>query len=346
MGYALGNAPVHRRADDSSGSPTIVVLNPTMRRIHARVQRAATRPLLDVLIVGETGVGKNLIADQLQRQSARSEKPPRRIDCGASNDSLTKLRPFINASETESPRSSIAETVLLEGVAELDAPLQSRLLRALDAFDAERRAARGADAIAVRFVSLASRNLATEVARGTFRSDLFFRISALSIVVPPLRERQEEVVPLAQSFLETAATELSLGPRPRFSPEALTRLQEHRWPGNVRELRNVVERAALFCTDATIRADDLEFDDVIAPASVFSGAIALKANGIAIARSSGEPPQPKVRAAEERARILAALGTCHGNQTRAALLLGMPRRTLVAKLTAHAIPRPRKACGT
>ncbi len=254
---------------------------------------------------------------------------------------------------TDEPVESGRETVLLEGVEELDRPLQSKLVRVLDSLDARRSAAGGARSVKVRFVTTTSRSLNADVADGRFRPDLFFRISGVSIVVPPLRERPGDIAPLARYFLETAALELGLEDCPLLSPQALARLERHGWPGNVRELRNVVDRALLLRSGDTISASDWVFDDLDPIGSASSTVSASPSStippytegGISSGDSGDNRAYPRGRFAGDRERIVAALETCHGNQTRAALLLGMPRRTLVAKLTAYAIPRPRKACG-
>jgi two-component system response regulator AtoC len=341
-------------------SQPVVVADPAMEAAYVRLHRAAVQPLLNILVLGEAGVGKSLIGEEILRLSASHVGRCLRIHCRASGDALAALASLAGANEEEFlPADAIPETVLLDGVGELDAALQRTLLGVLDMFDERGQARKGS---AVRFVSVANQSLPSDLARGAFRSDLFFRLGGVSILVPPLRERRAAIVPLAESFLESAAHDLGLDCLPTFSADALTRLQERRWPGNVRELRNVVARAALFWSGVPIRAEDLTFDELGIDAAISAAPTQLATmplpSRVATATSPAwgapgdDPLQPRVRASEsretraveERARILAALEMCHGNQTRAASLLGMPRRTLVAKLTAYAIPRPRKAC--
>jgi len=196
----------------------------------------------------------------------------------------------------------------------------------------------------VRFVCATNRNLSAEVAKGTFREDLFFRLNGVTIPVPPLRERVLEIEPLAQAFLTAIAKELER-PGLQLSAAALEHLQRYRWPGNVRELRNAIECAALLANDSLIEIAHL-------PPSIRESAhptpIKTPTFGLTVGASLPEPAEtlpPALSDARRRLeyeRIVQALEACNGNQTRAAEHLCMPRRTLVAKLSAYGIPRPRK----
>jgi transcriptional regulator of acetoin/glycerol metabolism len=168
----------------------------------------------------------------------------------------------------------------------------------------------------VRFVSATNRDLAAAVERGAFRRDLYFRLNGISIVVPPLRERTDEIAALAELFIGEACERFRRGRLPRLSEEALERLRAHAWPGNVRELRSALERAVLFCPGDLITTDHLPD---------FAG------------HTPGAPP-----AGGERDKLLEALSACAGNQTRAARLLGISRNTLLARLDRYGLPRPRK----
>jgi two-component system response regulator AtoC len=335
----------------SVAPPGVVFSSSMMQHVQSCVRRTAVRPSVSVLIAGETGVGKSTLAEELHRLSTRHGRPACRIECGSLNDPLAQIRALLAAHEAgASPPDSIPETLLLEGVGQLDLRLQDRLHYALDVLERERKTDRRLAPL--RFVSVADRCLSSGVREGTFRPQLFFRISGLSIALPPLRERLDEIAPLTEAFLEVVAEEAGFCEVPTLSPDAYARLAEHPWPGNLRELRNVVERATLFWSGLEIRAEHLAFDDTTCGASAEIRSVAR--SGISepaydwAAASERPLSRGELRerqSADERARILAALETCHGNQTRAASLLGMPRRTLVAKLTLHAIPRPRKACG-
>ena len=204
----------------------------------------------------------------------------------------------------------------------------------------------------VRFVAATNRDLASEVARGPFRADLFFRLNGIRLDVPPLRERRSEIAALAQFFLSRAATQIGARIAPRLTPEALDRLLAHSWPGNVRELRNEIDRAAVLCTGPLVGAGDLRLESIVVPSMSWippspnsgteppgrtSTADAIGAAGLNAASAACS------LVAREHARIVEALGCANGNQTRAARALGMPRRTFVAKLTLYGVPRPRKS---
>lgn len=181
--------------------------------------------------------------------------------------------------------------------------------------------------IDVRFIAATNRDLEAEVEAGRFRRDLYFRLNVFPISIPPLRERVEEIEPLCQTLLEHACQELQL-PRREISAEAMALFRRYRWPGNIRELRNVLQRALVLCTDGEIGLAHLpreKMDELIVDVVPKSAA-----------------HHASLEQDEERARIIAALEECAGNQTRAAKLLGMPRRTLVYKLKSLDIPRPRK----
>jgi two-component system response regulator AtoC len=162
--------------------------------------------------------------------------------------------------------------------------------------------------IDVRFIAATNRDLEAAVAAGTFRRDLYFRLNGMTLAIPPLRERRDEIPALCALFLR----DLCPGRRPpRLTPEALARLYAHPWPGNVRELRNALERALLLATGAEITAEHL-------------------------------PGPPAVVPASERERVLAALAACGGNQSRAARELGVSRKVLIARLEEYGVTRPRK----
>jgi two-component system response regulator AtoC len=190
----------------------------------------------------------------------------------------------------------------------------------------------------VRFVSATNRDLDQRIAEGAFRADLFFRLNGVTLTLPSLRERKDDILPLAEAFATRACAKVGR-PRPAFDGAARAALEGHLWPGNIRELRNVVERAVLLCQSTRVTVEDLG----LAPAR--PAATPQAASG---ARPSGAPPAPPSGSlrddveAVEKQRILDALEQCAGNQSRAAKLLGIGRRTLIDKLDAYGLPRPRK----
>jgi DNA-binding NtrC family response regulator len=186
--------------------------------------------------------------------------------------------------------------------------------------------------IDVRVVSATHRDVEADSRQGRMRPDLFFRICGVALFIPPLRERPEEIEALATSFLAAACRDLERASPPALSPAALDLLRRHGWPGNVRELRNVMERAAVMCTDNAILPEHL-------PPSL-----------LAVVRAEGGRASPQGAAGAdlqaemkslERTRILEALERCDGNQSEAARQLGMPRRTLVSRLSALGLTRRR-----
>jgi DNA-binding NtrC family response regulator len=182
--------------------------------------------------------------------------------------------------------------------------------------------------IDVRIVSATNRDLEAETRKGAFRQDLFFRLNGIALTIPPLRERPSEIEPLARVFAARAAAQVRR-PAPVIAPAALEALARHAWPGNVRELRNVMERAVALSETGELPA---------APAAAPPGG----------GRAAGPPAEPSggdLRgeiSALERQRIVEALEACAGNQTQAAAMLGMSRRTFVVRLEEYRIPRPRK----
>jgi DNA-binding NtrC family response regulator len=205
--------------------------------------------------------------------------------------------------------------------------------------------------IDVRFLAATNRDLEADVARGTFRRDLFFRLNGITLTIPPLRQRPSEIEALARMFLERAAQQLGRTP-PSISGEAYDALARYSWPGNIRELKNVMERAALLCAGSRILPEHLPMEKMRAvfapleppPPAPAAPAAPAPAADVPVT-SITEEHQPTVRAeieALERRRILDALAQCAGNQTKAAKMLGMSRRTLLHRLDSYGVARPRK----
>jgi DNA-binding NtrC family response regulator len=268
-------------------------------------------------LLGETGVGKELFARRLHEASPRREGPFVTIACAALNPALVESELFGHErgsfTGAEAAKVGLFEaarggTVLLDEVAELPLAVQAKLLRVLEERRIQRLGASETHSLDVRFVATAHPDLEGDVERGTFRRDLLFRLNGVTIHVPPLRQRKEEIALLAQHFA------LSVPGRPKtLSQAALAVLLAHDWPGNVRELRNVIERAVVLSSDHVLGPEQLE----------------LGFRTAALAPTS------------ERERIIDALRQAAGNQTRAAEILGISRRTLVTRLKDYDIPRPR-----
>jgi two-component system, NtrC family, response regulator AtoC len=294
---------------------------------------------INALIVGETGVGKEVTARALHAQSARAKGPLVCVNCAALSETLLESElfgyergAFTGALHSKPGLLETAHegTVFLDEIGEMPLALQAKLLRVLELREVQRLGALKPRRIDVRFVFATNRNLEEEVAAGRFRSDLFFRVNGIMIPLPPLRERLHEIEPLARGFADNAAH----GRRPpAFSQEVLAAFRAHRWPGNVRELKNVVERALVLCAGDVITTDHL-------PPEI--GRLANEGPQRVVHPETIGPAADLVAEPDERRRIEMALARCNGNQTQAAVLLGISRRTLVSRLGTLDLPRPRK----
>ena len=324
---------------------SVVIADPAMKSLHAMVERVA-RGEINVLLLGETGVGKEVFAERVHQRSPRAGGPLVRLNCAAISESLLESELFGHEkgafTGAAAARVGLLETaqhgtLFLDEIGELPAGTQVKLLRVLEERRVTPVGGRASRPIDVRVVSATHRDLESDVRDGRFRMDLWFRLNGISLVIPPLRERQGEVPALAALFLTEAAARSRISPAPALSAEALSLLIAWRWPGNLRELRNVMERAALLATDGVILPEHLP-DVMRAPPS------APPPRGPSPSVPPSAPRDSSLRGeleAQERQRIVDALAACAGNQTRAAAALGMPRRTLVFKLARYGIARPR-----
>jgi DNA-binding NtrC family response regulator len=445
------------RGGDEGVTSAIVLQDGAMQRLHKLVKRIAVGTI-SVLLLGETGVGKEVLAETIHRESPRAGKPFLRLNCAALSETLLESELFghergaFTGAVQAKPgllETAQAGTVFLDEVGELPMTIQVKLLRVIEERQVYRVGSVKPRPIDVRFVAATNRDLEAEVAFGAFRQDLFFRLNGISLVIPPLRERVDEIEGLARAFITQVVTQGRRGEParpaarrgPEVSPEAMSLLKRYSWPGNIRELRNLIERAVLLCGDGPITLEHLPVDKMGAtlpgrpnlrsapppgstgpalspgtllpgrlggarptrwgasgpssepptaraprapgpsaayaevlrsrgydtrmdePQSTFSddvaggGPVSERGSHLEAARGGdmaegdrfalgyglGPPPIGRSKIGEaERARILEALERCAGNQTKAARLLGMSRRTLVARLETYALPRPRK----
>jgi DNA-binding NtrC family response regulator len=230
-------------------------------------------------------------------------------------------------------------TVFLDEVGEMPLATQGKLLRVLEERAVVRLGSTRPRPIDVRFVAATNRDIEGDSRAGRFRSDLYFRLAGITLLIPPLRERPAELQLLVDRFVAAACRELDRTAPLRVSSEALELLRRHDWPGNVRELRNAIERAAVLCAGETILPEHLPPGLLKPPA--------LKPPPVAPSRPTAPPPaggeslQGEIKSLE-RQRIIEALERCGGNQSKAAELLGISRRTLVSRLSEFDLPRPRK----
>jgi DNA-binding NtrC family response regulator len=319
---------VHDGSPPAPGSGPVVAA-PAMQALWAEARLAAKSPI-SVLVLGETGVGKEVLARAIHDASARASKPFLGLNCAALSETLLESELFGHEkgafTGAVQARPGLFEgadggTVFLDEVGELPVAIQVKLLRVLELREVIRVGGRAPRRVDVRFVSATNRDLGAEVARGAFRQDLFFRLDGITLTIPPLRERIPEIAPLCRAFLARACKEMDRPRVPALSDEAITALERYPWPGNVRELRNVIDRAVVLCTSDRIEVDQL-------PPRI---------------RTHDAPhAAADPTATGERERILAALDACLWNQTHAAAKLGMARRTLINRIEEYGIPRPRK----
>ena len=349
-------APPEEPPPEGEGlAPGVVVHHPAMRALYAQATLAA-RSNLSVLILGETGVGKEVLTRAVHQRSPRAKRPFVGLNCAAISESLLESElfghekgAFTGALQARPGLFESAEggTVFLDEVGELPMSTQVKLLRVLEERQVLRVGGRTPRPIDMRFIAATNRDLEAEAARGAFRQDLFFRLNGITLTIPPLRERAEEIAALARTFIARACAQLDRARAPELSAEALARLERYGWPGNIRELRNTIERAVVLCAGETLLPEHLpsrlQGEAVEAPIS--SAAVTpIPAEASAGAPASLPPPRAPIAAAkaDERERIIAALEACAGNQTQAAARLGISRQTLITKIEAYGLPRPRR----
>jgi two-component system, NtrC family, response regulator AtoC len=354
------------RDGDPSAASDCVVQDAAMIRLH-EMAAAIARGNISVLIVGETGSGKEILAEAIHRQSPRHAGPFLRLNCAALQEGLLESElfghekgAFTGAFQAKPGLLETADggTVFLDEIGEMPLPIQAKLLRVMEERAVRAVGARQPRPIRVRFIFATNRNLEAEMERGTFRRDLYHRLGGAVLTLPPLRQRRAEIEPLARLFLARAARELDSPTPPTLTPATLDQLCRHDWPGNIRELRNVIERALLLCEGPEITPEHLpaHWQELPEPPELPPGGAALGHSTLAredLAAVSGgrrsalaPAPRPDPTWDVERQRIGRALDMCAGNQTRAARLLEMSRATLIRRLSAYGFARPRSAAVT
>ena len=320
----------------------LIVRDPSMRALHKLIERVALSDI-SVLLYGDTGVGKEVFARRIHTLSPRRDKPFVGLNCAALAASLLESElfgyergAFTGAVQTKPGLLETAEggTLLLDEIGEMSISIQVKLLRVLEERQVLRLGGTKARPIDVRVLSATNRHLETAIDEGSFRGDLYFRLNGITVEIPSLRERPSEIEPLARRFADLAAHRMGALP-PEIHPGVWERLRRYQWPGNIRQLRNVMERAVVLAEGGPITVDDLPVDTYVGPVP--------KPPAVEpVAAIPTFSPAPDRSPDAERERILAALERCAGNQTRAAELLGISRRTLVSRLSEYNLPRPRK----
>ncbi len=296
-------------------------------QVSQTIDRVAATPRTTVLIMGESGVGKELVARSVHERSARASGPFVALNCAALAEGMLEAELFgyeggaFTGALPKGKEGLIAAaeggSLFLDEIGELPLDLQAKLLRVLQERTYRRIGASSDRRMDVRILASTNRDLEQMIAQGRFREDLFYRLNVMSIRVPALRERPEDIPLLAEHFVAQFRVELGRGPL-RIAPAAMQRILAWRWPGNVRELRNAMERAALMCDGEELR-----------PEHVFPS------GDHPVTQGSVEPDGDRSLRAMERRLISRVLEEVQGNRSEAARILGVNRATLYNKLKAY-----------
>ncbi len=310
--------------------------HPKMRALFSLIQRVAPSDAT-VLVNGETGTGKELIARAIHNQSSRARKPFIAINCGAISKDLIESELFGHEkgafTSAHQQRQGVFEqanggTLFLDEIGELPLDLQPKLLRVLETGEIRRVGGSQLIDVDVRVVAATNRDLAVEVRKGRYREDLFFRLFVVPMSLPPLRERPQDIPLLVRHFLKQEFASGKRGSNKNIDQSAIDKLIDHPWPGNIRELKNVISRAVLDCQTGTIGPGDLNFTPLGARDSTaydFDETLNV--------------PQTMTRSLKdvERDRILAELKRNNWNKVQTAKVLGIAKSTLHEKIKKYNI---------
>ena len=308
--------------------------SPPMRRLLDAVERLAEKKVT-VLVRGETGTGKELVATLLHAHSPRAKRPLVRFNCAAIPGELAEAElfghtrgAFTGAQTARRGFFSEADggTLILDEVGELPSGVQAKLLRALQDGEIQPVGSGRVEKVDVRVVASTNRDLAAEARAGRFREDLYYRLAVVELVVPPLRERREDIAPLAEELARRCAEKFGLDDL-RLSPELVRRLAAADWPGNVRQLENTIARLAALSTGGLIQAAALDGS---------SSSPVAESDGQSAAPGEGPTLREQVEAFE-RNLIVRMLGRTAGNQSEAARRLGTSRVTLIDKMKKYGL---------
>jgi len=324
-----------RRLRDSVGRGSylakLMVSSSGLRKVIEQIQQVA-RTNLTVLISGETGTGKEMVARAIHHESERADRPFVAVDCGTLPETLVESELFGYEkgafSGADRPReghfqAASGGSLFLDEVENLSPSAQATLLRTVQERQVRPVGATRAQPVDIRFIAASNDHLIGRVARGTFRQDLYYRLSEFSIVTPPLRERSQDIAALARVFHEEACVEMRRSIS-GISEDAIQALENHSWPGNVRELRNVIRRAVLKAPGTRLERDTIA-QAIGTPQESATDPVAGSAK-----RSLKEIAGSATDEAE-RLAIIEALNQTDGNKTEAARLLGIDRKVLYSK---------------
>ena len=283
-----------------------------------------------VLITGETGTGKEVLANALQKHGPRADKPFITLNCAALPESLVESELFGHrrgaftgavANQTGRLQAADGGTLFMDEVDSLPLPVQAKLLRFLETGEIQPVGDTQSQRVDVRVIAATNTNLQKKIAQGGFRKDLYYRLNVVPMEIPPLRERMGDIQLLLAHFMRHFADEHKLPP-PEVSKSALARLQAYAWPGNVRELRNVCERLSILLAGRVIEESNLPREFANLPSPAPKNSFALPEGGIELEKV-------------ELDLIQQALARTNGNRSRSARLLGISRDTLLYRMQKH-----------
>jgi two-component system NtrC family response regulator len=321
-------------AEKSFRFENLIGSSPKMRELFELALQVADREST-VLLVGESGTGKELLAKAIHQNSPRRDKPFVTVNCGAIAETLIESELFGHrkgaftgaVSDRQGKFEAASQgTVFLDEVSELKQNLQVKLLRVIQEREIDKVGYPHPIKVNVRIVAATNRDLRTLVDDGQFREDLYYRLSVVTLRLPPLRERREDVPALLEHFLAKYCQRYNL-PLVSVSPEALQCLLRHNWPGNVRELENVVEHVLVVGKDSVVRAEHLPVEILLAKPRIANLKLELPDDGISLEQV-------------EKEILLQALERHNWNQTHAAKYLDITRKTLIYRMEKHGIRAP------
>jgi two-component system nitrogen regulation response regulator NtrX len=323
----------------------IVGRSPGLGRVLEAVRRAAPTDAT-VMLLGESGVGKELVARAIHRNSRRAAQRFVQVNCAAIPEELIESElfghekgSFTGATEKQIGKFEQADrgTIFLDEVGDMSQKTQAKVLRVLQEQEVERLGSARTIKVDVRVIAATNKNLEDAIQRGEFREDLFFRLNVIPVVVPPLRERREDIPLLAEHFARRFSEEHNV--RRRFDPRALEALQQYRWRGNIRELRNAVERMVIMSDREVIGAGDLppDFGSPSRAASIESGSSSSPAAAGVVARPAEGETLRDFKDKSERAYLVQKLKENNWNISKTAEVIDTPRSNLYKKLEQYGI---------
>jgi DNA-binding NtrC family response regulator len=313
---------------------------------------------INVLILGECGVGKDVLANLIHNLSPRAGKPFVALNCAGLTETLLDSELFGHekgaftgavGSKIGLLESAEGGTVFLDEIGDMPATMQAKLLRVIENREIRPLAGLKARPINVRFISATNKDLEAAIQKNEFRRDLVYRLNGITLSIPPLRERRDEIQKLAETFVAAACRDSGREATLAISADVMSRLYQYRWPGNIRELKNMMERAVALCDGPEILAEHLPLEKM--GSATVPTYVDLPAATRATTPTAAHPTREMLSRlptlsdpvkVAERQRMIDALVASNWNQTRAAERLGMPRRTFVSKLDNYGIPRPQK----